>query len=111
MTGFQVLEQEDEEFLQTQSFSVSHLASFQPSPVNSAQSSSPTLLGSPWFQYVRLQIQPHCEPQPSPGPVPAPGRLVLSLAPALHAYGRRGLWTPSSDLPGSPDLDLTLVAP
>lgn len=45
------LEQEAADCSQMKYFWTSHLASFQPSPANSAQSSSPKLLGSFGFQY------------------------------------------------------------
>lgn len=50
-TGLHMLEQEAASFLQIQNFSSSQLSSFQPSPLNSAQCSCPSLLGSPGSQY------------------------------------------------------------
>lgn len=54
----QFLVQDIADFLQIQYFSTAHGTSFQPSSLNSAQSSSPSLLGSPLFQYfMKLQNQ------------------------------------------------------
>lgn len=49
-SGCQFWEQDFAVFLQIQKLAFSHLLSFQPSSLNSAQSSPPTLLGSPLFQ-------------------------------------------------------------
>lgn len=55
------LVQDVADFLQIQYFSTVHGTSFQPSSLNSAQSSSPSLLGSPLFQYF-MKLNSRCEP-------------------------------------------------